>query len=152
MKKDVINLIVTYVFIQIIFSVVLWMAFTTNHPLRALPSIYLRFGLSILFISLSYMLLGYFAMLSRAKFLKEAHDASKSMSIIMLINALSAIIYYLTTPILYLSWLKNFMLVFNFPSYLFLTLEPMTTLNLSIIVILPPFAYMIGLLIRQVHH
>jgi hypothetical protein len=152
MKNDIYNLIITYLFIQVVYSLVLWIAFTTSHPLRFLPSTYLRFGLSVLFITLTYMLLGYFAMLSRAKFLKEAHDASKSMMLIMVLNGLSALVYYFTSPILYLSWLKDLVTAFNFPGYLFLTLEPMTLLNLLMIVILPPFAYMIGLLIRQTHH
>jgi hypothetical protein len=152
MKKDIANLIITYLIIQVVYSLVLWMAFTTNHPLRSLPSEYLRFGLSVLFITMTYMLLGYFAMLSRAKFLKDAQDASKSMVVIMIINCLSAVIYYITLPILYLSWLNDLVTAVNFPGYLFLTLEPMTTLNLAVIVILPPFAYMIGLLIRQTHH
>lgn len=152
MKKDIYNLILTYLFIQVLYSLVLWIAFTTSHPLRFLPSSYLRFGLSVLFITLTYMLLGYFAMLARSKFLKEAHDASKSMLIMMVMNALSAIIYYFTLQVRYLSWLNDLAIVFNFPGYLFLTLEPMSLLNLLVIVILPPFSYMIGLLIRQTHH
>ncbi|MCD8574098.1 MAG: hypothetical protein LRY28_01055 [Erysipelotrichaceae bacterium] len=141
-----------YYAIQILFSVVLWIAFTVNHPLRNVTNATLRYGLSILFISLLYLFLGYITMLARHTFLKNNSDAFRMMTIIILINALSAIIFYLTYNVLVFRSLNIVSIMLNFPGYLFLLLKPLSILNLGVIVVLAPFSFTLGLLIRQTHH
>ena len=152
MNKDTKNLITIYYTIQLFFSMVLWIAFTVNHPLRNVTNSTLRYGLSILFISLLYLLLGYITMLARHTFLKQNTDAFRMMSIVILFNALSALIYYLTYDVLAFNTLNIISVMLNFPGYLFLLLNPLSILNLVVIVLLAPFSFTLGLLIRQTHH
>lgn len=152
MSKDTKNLTLVYYTIQLFFSVVLWIAFTFNHPLRNITNTTLKYGLSILFITLLYLLLGYITMLARHTFLKYNSDAFRVMTIIILINALSALIFYLTYNVLAFRTLNIISVMLNFPGYLFLLLKPLSILNLGVIVVLAPFSFTLGLLIRQTHH
>ncbi len=152
MNKDTKNLTAIYYTIQIFLSIVLWIAFTVNHPLRNVTNTTLRYGFSILFITLLYLLLGYITMLARHTFLKHNFDAFRMMSIVILFNTLSALIYYLTYDVLAFNTLNIISVMFNFPGYLFLLLTPLSILNLGVIVVLAPFSFTLGLLIRQTHH
>jgi len=152
MNKDTKNLTAIYYTIQIFLSIVLWIAFTVNHPLRNVTNTTLRYGFSILFITLLYLLLGYITMLARHTFLKHNFDAFRMMSIVILFNTLSALIYYLTYDVLAFNTLNIISVMLNFPSYLFLLLTPLSILNLGVIVVLAPFSFTLGLLIRQTHH
>jgi hypothetical protein len=152
MKDDVLRLTISYGIIHGLGSLISWILFTSNHPLRSLASENLRYGLSVIFIILIYMVMGYITMLARAKFLKSTVDAFHFTGIILGVNLLSAILFWIGSSQLSLQWLNVFALSVNFPGYLFLLTLPITLLNLSMIIILPPFSYMIGLLIRQAHH
>ncbi len=152
MKDDVKRLLISYAIIHGLGSLISWIMFTSNHPFRELPSEYLRYGISVIFIILIYMSMGYITMLARAKFLKTMDHAFHSTGIIIGLNLFSAILFWIGSSQLSLEWLKVFALTINFPGYLFLLIQNLSLLNLSMIVILPPFSYMIGLLIRQVHH
>lgn len=152
MKDDVVRLTISYVIIHSIGSFISWILFTSNHPLRSLASENLRYGVSVIFIILIYLLMGYITMLARAKFLKSSVHAIQSLGIIVGVNVISAILFLIGSSQLSLQWLNLFALSVNYPGYLFLLTQPLTLLNLSMIIILPPFSFMIGLLIRQVHH
>jgi len=152
MRRDSVNLLISYAFIHGLGSFITWILFTTNHPLRALPSTNLRYGLSIIFIILIYMVVGYLTMLARSKFLKYLSDAFKTMGVIIFINLISAIVFWMTSLVISLDWLNILASSINFPGYLFLFNPPVSILNLSMIIVLPPFAYTMGLLIRQTHH
>jgi len=152
MKEDVKKLLVSYTIIHGLGSLISWIMFTTNHPFRLIPSENLRYGISVVFIILIYMGMGYITMLARAKFLKSLEHAFYFTGIIIGVNLLSAVIFWIGTSQLALNWMKAFAKMLNFPGYLFLLNPGLSILNLSMIILLPPLAFMIGLLIRQVHH
>lgn len=152
MNDDVQRLTISYGIIHSLGSFISWILFTSNHPLRALASENLRFGVSVIFIILIYLVMGYLTMLARSKFLKSSVHAFQSTGIIIAVNVISACLFWIGSSQLSLQWLNLFALIVNYPGYLFLLTQPLTLLNLSMIVILPPFSFMIGLLIRQVHH
>ena len=152
MKEDVKRLLVSYAIIHGLGSLISWIMFTSNHPFRELPSENLRYGISVIFIIFIYMFMGYITMLARAKFLKSTDHAFHSTGIIIAANLFSAIVYWVGSSQLALIWMKVPALFINFPGYLFLLTQNLSLLNLSMIIILPPFSYMIGLLIRQAHH
>jgi uncharacterized membrane protein len=152
MKDDVKRLLISYTIIHGLGSLISWIMFTSNHPFRELPSENLRYGISVIFIILIYLLMGYITMLARAKFLKSTEDAFHFTGIIIGLNLFSAIIYWIGSSQLALEWMKVVAVIINFPGYLFLLTSNLSLLNLSMIVILPPLSYMLGLLIRQAHH
>lgn len=152
MKEDVKKLLVSYIIIHGLGSLISWIMFTSNHPFRSIPSENLRYGISVVVIILIYMIIGYMTMLARSKFLKSLEFAFHFAGIIIGVNLLSAVIFWIGASQLALNWMKAFAMIINFPGYLFLLNPEVSLLNLSMIIILPPLAFMIGLLIRQVHH
>lgn len=152
MKKDVKALLIAFLIIQGLGSFISWILYTSNHPFRLITSDNLRYGLSVIFIIFIYMVMGYLTMLARAKFLKSTIYAFQSTGIIVIVNIISAIMFWIGSSQLSLQWLELVAVTINFPGYLFLLTPSLSLLNLSMIVILPPFSFMIGLLIRQEHH
>lgn len=152
MKNDSKNLLTVYYVTHLLFSLVFWLAFTSNHPLRTIFSIEIRQAMSSLFTSSVYFSFGYLAMLGRSRFLKDPFKAVEMMGLVLLVNILSAVIYFLTRSTLSLFWLRNISLALNYPSFLLLLADPLLPLNLAVIAMIPPFSYLIGLLLRQIYH
>lgn len=152
MSKDRKNVVTVYYLLHCVLSIVLWLVFTTNHPLRSLNPSLLRQGLSVILLIFIYFCFGYIAMLVRSQFLKNPFDAVKAMLWILVINSVSAVIVVLTHSVLSFSWLTYGARVVNFPAYLFLFVDQLMVLNVAMIAVIPPLSYLFGLLLRQIYY
>lgn len=152
MTKDSKNIVLGYYTLHVMLSIIFWLVFTTNHPLRAVSPLLLRQGVSVFVLILIYFCFGYLAMLVRSHFLKNPFIAVKSMLMIFGINTISAITVIMTHSVLSLSWLSIVARMLNYPAFLFLFIDHMMLLNGLIIALIPPLAYLIGLLLRQIYY